>query len=94
MTERNDLQHDLPHGTRILIIIGMLAIISISIKQAQTTFEWLLFAVFLAVIGTPQVLWLERKRIPYVVAVLLAVAGMAAVLVVVGVVVGASLNRF
>jgi predicted PurR-regulated permease PerM len=61
MTELNDLHR----GTRILVIIGMLAIISISLKQAQATFAWLLFAVFLAVIGTPPVLWLERKRIPY-----------------------------
>jgi predicted PurR-regulated permease PerM len=90
MTEQNDLSR----GTRILIIIGMFAIISISVKQAQATFEWLLFAVFLAILGTPQVLWLERKRIPHVVAVLLVVAGMAAVLVVMGVLVGTSLNSF
>jgi AI-2 transport protein TqsA len=90
MTELNDLHR----GTRILIIIGMLAIISICIKQAQGTLAWLLFAVFLAIIGTPPVLWLERKRIPYVVSVFLIVAGMAAVLVITGVLVGASLNRF
>ncbi len=90
MTELNDLHR----GTRILIVIGMLAIIAISIKQAQATLAWLLFAVFLAVIGTPPVLWLERKRIPYVVAVLLVVAGFAIILVVMGVFVGASLNSF
>jgi predicted PurR-regulated permease PerM len=90
VTEQNDLRR----GTRILIIIGMLAIISISIKQAQSTLAWLLFAVFLAVIGTPPLLWLERKRVPYKVAVLLVVAGMAAILVVIGVLVGASLNSF
>ena len=90
MTEQNDLRR----GTRILIIVGMLAIISISIKQAQSTLAWLLFAVFLAVIGTPPLLWLERKRVPYIVAVLLVVAGMATGLVVMGVLVGASLNSF
>ena len=90
MTELNDLHR----GTRILIVIGMLAILSISIKQAQTALAWLLFAVFLAVIGTPPVLWLERRRIPYVAAVLLVVAGFAIVLVVIGALVGASLNSF
>jgi predicted PurR-regulated permease PerM len=90
MTEQNDLRR----GTRILIIVGMLAIISISIKQAQSTLAWLLFAVFLTIIGTPPLLWLERKRVPYKVAVLLVVAGMATVLVVIGVFVGASLNSF
>jgi len=79
---------------RILVILSMFAVIFISIKQAQAILEWLLFTLFLAVIGAPLVLWLERKRIPYVVAVILIVAGMTAVLVVVGVVVGASLNRF
>jgi len=90
MTELNDLHR----GTRILIVIGMLAILSISIKQAQTALAWLLFAVFLAVIGTPPVLWLERRRIPYVAAVLLVVAGFAIVIVVIGALVGASLNSF
>ncbi len=88
MTELNDLNR----GTRILIIIGMLAILSVSIKQAQATMAWLLFAVFLSIIGTPPVLWLERRRIPYAVAVLLIVAGMASVLVIMGVLVGSSLN--
>jgi len=90
MTELNDLHR----GTRILIIFGMLAIISFIVKQAQATLAWLLFAVFLAVIGTPPVLWLERRRIPYVAAVLLVVAGFAIVLVVIGALVGASLNSF
>jgi predicted PurR-regulated permease PerM len=90
MTELNDLHR----GTRILIIIGMLAILSITVKQAQETLAWLLFAVFLAIIGTPPVLWLERKRIPYVAAVLLVVAGFAIVIVVIGALVGASLNSF
>ena len=90
MTELNNLNR----GMRILVILSMFAVIFISIKQAQAILEWLLFTLFLAVIGAPLVLWLERKRIPYVVAVILIVAGMTAVLVVVGVVVGASLNRF
>ena len=79
MTELNDLNR----GTRILIIIGMLAIISITIKQAQATFEWLLFSVYLAILGVPLVIWLERKRIPYVVAVLLVVAGFAIILMII-----------
>jgi AI-2 transport protein TqsA len=90
MNEQNDLRR----GTRILIIVGMIAVIAMSIKQAQSTLAWLLFAIFLAVIGTPPVLWLERKRVPYMVAVLLVVAGMATGLVVMGALVGASLNSF
>ncbi len=87
-------QTDPYYGTRKLVILGMIAVISISIKQAQATVEWFLFVVFLAIIHIPWVLWLERKRIPYMVAVLLVVAAMATEIVVVGVLVGTSLNRF
>src|SRR5512137_2270736 len=90
MTELNDQRR----GMRILVIIGMLAILSISIKQAQATLEWLLFAVYLGILGIPLVIWLERRRIPYVVAVLFVVAGFAVVLVVIGVFIGTSLNSF
>ena len=90
MTEQSD-----PHrGTRILVIAAALAIITGGIHQAQSVLEWFLVAVFLAAIGTPSVLWLERKSIPYAVAVFLVVAGMAAILMVVGLLVGTSLNSF
>jgi len=90
MIERRDSHR----VTRMLVIVAALAIISWSIHQAQSVLEWFLIAVFLAAIGTPSVLWLERKRIPYMVAVLLVVAGMAAILVVIGMLVGTSLNSF
>ena len=90
MTEQSD-----PHrGTRILVIVAALAIITGGIHQAQSVLEWLLIAVFLAAICAPSVLWLERNRIPYTVAVLLVVAGMAAIFAVIGVLVGTSLNSF
>jgi AI-2 transport protein TqsA len=90
MTELKD-----PHrGTRILVIVAALAIITGGIHQAQAVLEWVLIAVFLAAIGAPSVLWLERNRVPYVAAVLLVVAGMAAVLAVIGLLVGTSLNSF
>jgi predicted PurR-regulated permease PerM len=87
-------QSDSHRGTRILVIVAALAIISGGIYQAQAVLASFLVAVFLAAIGTPSVLWLEQKRIPYVVAVLLVVAGMAAILVIIGVLVGTSLNSF
>ena len=90
MTEQKD-----PHrGTRILVAVAALAIITWGIHQAQSVLEWILIAVFLAAIGAPPVLWLERKRIPYTAAVLLVVAGMSAVFAVIGVLVGTSLNSF
>ncbi len=81
-------------GTRLLIIAATLVIIIWGINQAQAVLVSLLVSAFLAVIGTVPVLWLERKRIPSVVAVLIVVAAMVALLLSVGVVVGASLNNF
>jgi AI-2 transport protein TqsA len=84
-----------PHrGTRLLVIVAALAIITGGIHQAQSVLASFLVAVFLAAIGTPSVLWLEKKGIPYVVAVLLVVVGMAAIIVVIGVLLGTSLNNF
>ena len=87
-------QDDSHRATRILIIVAALAIITGGIREAQSVLEWFLVAVFLAAIGTPSVLWLEQKGIPYVVAVFFAVAGMATVIVFIGLLVGASLNSF
>lgn len=90
MTEQGDAVREI----RFFVIVAALVIIVRGINQAQSVLASFLVAVFLAVIGTPPVLWLERKRIPSVVAVLLVVTGMVAILAIVGVVVGASVNSF
>jgi AI-2 transport protein TqsA len=90
MTEQNNFSR----GTRFLIIAAALVIIIGGINQAQSVLVSFLVAVFLAMLGTPPVLWLERKRMPSVAAVLLVVAGMVAILLIVGGLVGTSLNSF
>jgi AI-2 transport protein TqsA len=87
-------QKDPHRGTRILVIVAALAIITGGIHQAQAVLEWVLVAVFLAAIGAPSVLWLARHRVPYVAAVLFVVASMAAIFAVIGLFVGTSLNSF
>jgi AI-2 transport protein TqsA len=76
------------------MITAALVIIIVGIKQAQPVLVSLLLALFLATLGTPPVLWLERRRIPTFVAVLLVVAGMIAILLILGTIVGASINSF
>src|ERR1700690_1375678 len=83
-----------PRGTRFLIIAAALVIIIGGINQAQSVLVSILVAVFLAVLGTPSVLWLERRRIPTVIAVLIVVTGMITVLLIVGGLVATSLNNF
>jgi AI-2 transport protein TqsA len=81
-------------GIRFLVIAATLVIIIGGINQAQSVLVSFLVAVFLAMIGTPPVLWLERKRIPPVVAVLLVVSGMVTILLVAGAIVGTSVSGF
>jgi predicted PurR-regulated permease PerM len=80
--------------THILVILAALVIIVFGISQAQSVLVLLLISVFLAVLGTPAVLWLERKKVPNAAAVLLVIAGMIAVLLVIGALVGASIASF
>ena len=81
-------------GTRLLIIVAALVIIIYGINQAQSVVALFLVSAFLALIGTPPVLWLERKHVPNFVAVMIVMAGMITLLVIVGGVVGASLSTF
>jgi len=88
------VKSDPDRGIRFLVIAAALVIIIVGINQAQSVLVSFLVAVFFAIIGTPPVLWLERKRIPSAVAVLLVVAGMISILLIVGAIVGASINSF
>jgi AI-2 transport protein TqsA len=81
-------------GTRLITIAAAFVIIIWGVNQAQSVVVLFLVSVFLAVIGTVPVLWMERKRIPSLAAVLIVVAAMVTLLLSVGAVVGASLNNF
>lgn len=89
MTEKNNSHK----GTRFLVIAAALVIIAWGINQAQAVLALFLVSVFLAVLGTPPVLWLQRKRIPSAAAVLIVIAGMIVILVVVGLLVVTSIKR-
>jgi AI-2 transport protein TqsA len=90
MTEQRNSQR----GIRFLVAAAALAIVIWGINQAQAVLVSSLVAVFLAVLGTPPVLWLERKRLPSFLAVLIVVTAMIAVLLVAGVLVATSLSNF
>jgi predicted PurR-regulated permease PerM len=79
MTEQSNSQQ----GIRFLVIAAALVIILMGINQAQSVLVSFLVAIFFAIIGTPPVLWLQRKRIPSIVAVLLVVSGMITILLIV-----------
>ena len=81
-------------GIRFIVIAAALVIIIGGIKQAQPVMVSFLVAIFLAMLGTPPVLWLKQKRIPSVMAVLIVVACMVTTIVIIGGIVGASINSF
>jgi predicted PurR-regulated permease PerM len=81
-------------GTRLLIIAAALVIIIYGISQAQSVVALCLVSVFLALIGTPPVLWLERKHVPSFAAVMIVVAVMIVLLLAIAAVIGSSLNTF
>ena len=87
-------QSNAHRGTHPLVIAATCVIIIWGINQAQSVIVLFLVSMFLAVIGTVPVLWMEQKRVPSVVAVLIVVAAMVTLLLSIGVVVGASLNNF
>ncbi len=81
-------------GTRILGIAAGLVIIIYGINLAQSVVALFLVSVFLALIATPPVRWMERKHIPPAIAVLIVMAVMIILLVIIGGVVGSSLSTF
>lgn len=90
MTDENNSQR----GIHPLLVAASFVIIIWGINQAQAVVVLFLVAVFLAIIGTVPLHWMERRRIPSVVAVLIVVTAMVALLLSIGAVVGASLSNF
>lgn len=81
-------------GTRYLIGAAALVVIFWGIYQAKSFVVWLLVSVFLAILGAPPLLWLQRKRVPSFLAILIVLAGFIGILLCLGAFVGASINSF
>lgn len=81
-------------GTRTLIGAAALVVVIWGINQAQAALMSSLVAVFLAALGTPLVAWLQRRRVPAALAVLLTLALIISVLLLAGAFVGTSLSGF
>ena len=90
MIDKNDSHR----GTRFIVIMAAIVIIVYGINQAQTVVSLFLVSLFLALLGTPPVLWLERKRVPVFLAVVIVMGGMVTFLLLTAGVVGSSLNTF
>jgi predicted PurR-regulated permease PerM len=87
-------QNNSYRGMRILVSIAAFVIIIAGINLAQSAVVLFLVAVFLALLGTPPVLWLKEKRVPSGIAVLIVMAVMIIVIVLIGAQIGSSFSSF
>ena len=87
-------QNNSSRGIRILVGVAALVIIITGINLAQSVVVLLLISFFLALLGTPPVLWLKEKHIPSGVAVLIVMTGMIIILILIGIQIGTSFSSF
>ena len=81
-------------GARFLVVAASIIVVIAGLRQASQLVLPFLTAVFLAVVSFPVMAWLQRKKVPTPLAVLITVAAAAGVVSVLGVVVGRSVNEF
>lgn len=80
--------------TVTLVSLAAAVVVIAGMRAAQALVVPFMLALFLAIIAAPAVTWLQRRRVPAPVAILLVVIVMLAVLTVVGIVLGRSVNVF
>lgn len=79
---------------RGILIAAALVIIAAGIKAAEAVMVPFLLAGFLAIIAAPPMFWLEKRRIPQWLAIILVMLGIVLLLVSVGALVAQSANAF
>ncbi len=81
-------------GFNILVGAAAFVIVIAGIYLAQSVVVLLLISAFLALLGTPPVLWLKEKHIPSGFAVLIVMSGMIIILILIGAQIGTSISNF
>lgn len=80
----NDDTSSVPEGSslafRVAVYLIALAVCLILLREARSLVVPVLFALFLALLGSPAMSWLRRHRVPSGVAAVIVVLGMTAVL--------------
>ena len=81
-------------ATRFLLTAAAAVIVIAGLRAAQTLVIPFLVAVFLSIICSPAVVWLQRRRVPKLLAIVLVVLALMGVLTGIGALVGGSVNEF
>ena len=82
------------NGTNLLISAAALVIIIAGMRAAQPILVPFLLSVFIALISAPPLFWLQRKRIPTALALLIVISTVITIMLGVGVLIGTSLDDF
>jgi len=83
-----------PRNTSALVSFAAVIVIAYGLQAAKVILVPFLLAVFLALVTVRPMLWLQRHRVPSVVAALAIVTGLMLLLAVVGGIVGSSIAEF
>ncbi len=84
----------LPKGVRFLLTAACLVVVVAGMRAASTIIVPFLLSIFIAIICSPPLFWMQRKGIPNTLAVLITLIGIVAVGSLLVVLVGTSLNGF
>jgi predicted PurR-regulated permease PerM len=77
-----------------MVTLAASVVVIAGLRAAQALVVPFMLALFLAIIAAPGVAWLQKRRVPPAIAVLVVVIVMLAVLSVVGAMIGGSVNNF
>lgn len=81
-------------GFRILTGLAAFVIVVAGMKSAEPILVPFLLSVFIAIISAPPLFWLERHRVPVPIAVLIMISGIIIVMILIGMLAGASIKDF
>jgi AI-2 transport protein TqsA len=90
----NSEENNSSRAVRILIGVAAIVIIIVGINLAQSIVVLFLVSFFLALLGTPPVIWLKEKHIPSGFAVLIVMSCMLVVVILIGLQIGISFGSF
>ncbi len=87
-------QSNSSRGTQLLFSLAAIVIIIAGVYFAQSVVVLFLLSFFLALLGTPLVLWLRGKRVPASIAVLIVMAIIVVIILLIGAQIASSFSSF
>ncbi|MCU4175345.1 AI-2E family transporter [Carboxylicivirga sp. N1Y90] len=78
----------------IVVWLAALVVLLAGVMAAKTVVLPVIMAVFISVICNQPIVWLEKKRVPYTVSVLIVLLSFASILMLFGSIIGGSLTNF